>query len=513
MKKDSVQEIIDNATLPQETNKEVVDRLARLDALDYEQCREKEAKKHGFRVSVLDAEVQKKRHVSGVAEKVQSVGPQEADPWHEKVDGHELFNDLTSAFNQYLALQKYQAEALALWSIFSYCIEAGNIAPKLLIYSPEKRCGKTTLLDVLVNIIWKPLPASNISPAVIYRVIESIGGTIVIDEADTFIRNNPEINGIINSGHRKSMAFVLRCDGDDHEPRHFSTWAPNVIAMIGKPQDTIVDRSILIQMKRKKSGALVDRFIPHKAEPELKVLGRKIKRWCDDNFMALSNADPETPEGLNDRAADNWRPLLAIADLIGGACPEIARLAAITLAEDEQDEDNSSIGVMLLGDIKEIFEARKADRISTEDLLFDLHAMEERPWPEWNRGKAITSRQIARHLKPFNVAPDTIRIGYTTKKGYLLEWFGDAFDRYLANLSVTASQPAEIKADSDFSVRNTAHDVTDKNALKPAENRDCYGVTDEEYEERVAIIEHDAGLSRDEAELIAQRGVKNENSR
>lgn len=480
MSKKKIKEIISNAEQPQETIHEAVDRLAQLHPLEYDQCREDEAKNHGVRVSVLDAEVLKKRPASASADEKQITGPQEAAPWHEEVDGLELFNDLVAAFSQYLALQKYQAEALALWSIFSYCIDAGNIAPKLLIYSPEKRCGKTTLLDVLVNIVWKPLPASNISPAVIYRVIESIGGSIIIDEADTFIRNNPEINGIINSGHRRSMAFVLRCDGDDHEPRQFSTWAPNVIAMIGKPQDTIVDRSILIQMRRKKPDDAVQRFIPHKAEPGLKILASKISRWRDDNFMALCNADPETPAGLNDRAADNWRPLLAIADLIGGTCSEAARLAAITLAESEQDEDNASIGVMLLADIKDIFEARKADRISTEDLLFDLHAMEERPWPEWNRGKAITSRQIARHLKPFDVAPRTLRMGYKTQKGYELGQFKDAFDRYLTNLSVTTAQPAETKTCSDIPIRNAGQIVTDKNSPKPVENLGCYGVTDTE---------------------------------
>lgn len=405
------------------------------------------------------------------------LGQQEAEPWHEKVDGLELFNDLVAAFGKYLALQKYQAEALALWSIFSYCIDAANIAPKLLIYSPEKRCGKTTLLDVLVNIVWKPLPASNISPAVIYRVIESIGGTIFFDEADTFIRNNPEIKGIINSGHRRSMAFVLRCDGENHEPRQFSTWAPNIIAMIGKPADTIVDRSILIQMKRKKPGDAVQRFIPHKAEPELKTLASKIARWREDNFMALCGSDPETPAGLNDRAADNWRPLLAIADLIGGDCPETARLAAMSLTESEQDEDNTSIGVMLLADIKDIFEARKTGKISTEDLLFDLHAIEERPWLEWSRGQAITSRQIARHLKPFDVAPRTLRMGYKTQKGYELEQFKDAFDRYLSNLSVTALQLTEIKGFGDTPIRNTGQNVTDKNSPKVAGNQDCYAVT------------------------------------
>src|SRR5690606_12160382 len=114
-------------------------------------------------------------------------------------------------------------EALALWSIFSYGFNASNIAPKLLIHSPEKRCGKTTLLDVLSELVWKPILASNITPAVIFRVIESVGGTIMIDEADTFIRNNSELAGIINSGHRKKHATVWRCDGDKSEPKAFST--------------------------------------------------------------------------------------------------------------------------------------------------------------------------------------------------------------------------------------------------------------------------------------------------
>lgn len=478
MTQEAVKSIIDNAEKQTETIHETTDRLAKLSPLEYDQRREDEAKSLGVRVSTLDAEVKKKRPASDNTDEKKTIGPQEVEPWHEEVDGLKLFNDLVAAFGRYLALQKYQAEALALWSIFSYCIDAGNIAPKLLVYSPEKRCGKTTLLDVLIGLVWKPLPASNISPAVIYRVIEHIGGTIVIDEADTFIRNNPEINGIINSGHRRSMAFVLRCDGDDHEPKQFSTWAPNIIAMIGKPQDTIVDRSILIQMQRKKPGDSVLRFIPHKAEPELKILASKITRWRDDNFTALCNADPETPAGLNDRAADNWRPLLAIADLIGGTCPETARLAAMTLAESEQDEDNASIGVMLLADIKDVFESRKVDKIFTEDLLFDLHAMEERPWPEWNRGKAITSRQMARHLKPFGATPRTIRIDYKTQKGYELERFKDAFDRYLADLSVTTLQPPEIKGYSDIPIRNTEQNVTDENCLKPAETFDCDGVTD-----------------------------------
>ncbi|MCB9973116.1 MAG: DUF3631 domain-containing protein [Rhodospirillales bacterium] len=480
MKREAVKNIINNAETPPETIDQAVDRLAKFPPLEYDQCREDEAKRLKVRVTTLDAEVIKKRPTSGNTNKKQMIGPQEAEPWHEEIDGLELFNDLVTVFKQYLALQKYQAEAMALWSVFSYCIDASNIAPKLLVYSPEKRCGKTTLLDVLIGLVWKPLSTSNITPAAIFRTIEAIGGTIVIDEADTFINESPEINGIINSGHRKSAAYVIRLVGDSHEPKHFSTWAPNIIAMIGKPTDTIVDRSILIQMKRKKPDDSVQRFIPHKAEPELKVLASKIARWRDDNFTSLCDADPETPTGMNDRAADNWRPLLAIADLIGGDCSETARLAAMTLAESEQEEGNTSIGVVLLADIKDVFESGRRERISTEDLLFALHAMEDRPWPEWNRGKPINPRQISTKLKPFGVKSKTLRDGHKTYKGYDLKDFEDVFPRYLSDLSVTASQPNEINDFNGNAIRNTGQNVTDKNNQKPAKNLDCHGVTDTE---------------------------------
>lgn len=351
--------------------------------------------------------------------------------WPEPVDGAVLFEELSDTFRKYLALQPYQAETLALWSIFSYSFNASNIAPKLLIHSPEKRCGKTTLLDVLSELVWKPLLASNITPAVIFRVIENVGGTIMIDEADTFIRDNTELTGIINSGHRKKHAIVWRCDGDKNEPKTFSTWAPTVIAMIGKPKDTIVDRSIIITMRRKTAEEQVSRFIPHKAEAELKVLASKIARWCDDNFDDLCEAEPQMPEGLNDRAADNWRPLLAIADLIGSDCSLLARKASIHLNQREIDEESTSISSLLLSDIYDAFQMEKDNRIATDRLLGCLWSIEDRPWADWNRGRPITAAQIARHLRPFGISPQKMRFGNSTIRGYERQQFEDAFTRYL----------------------------------------------------------------------------------
>ena len=384
----------------------------------------------------------------------QSNEEQIPEVWSESVNGKELYQDLVRCFNQYLALQEFQAEALALWSIFSYCIEANNIAPKLLITSPEKRCGKTTLLDVLAGVTWKPLSASNVTPAVIYRVIEHIGGTLILDEADTFIKNNPELNGIINSGHRKSQAFVLRCDGDQHIPKKFSTWTPCVIAMIGKPTDTLVDRSITIEMKRKTSAEHVDRFSPIRCEEYFKKISSKIARWAEDNIEALKYSEPSMPSELNDRAGDNWRPLFAISDLLGENIKARSRVVAVELSKPQDTEENSSVGVKLLSNIHDMLMATSDSKITTQSILLYLHAIDDGPWAEWNRGRELTAAQLAKHLKPFNIRSKKLRIGSSTLNGYERFDFEDAFLRYLdgtCSTSVPDTMPPNRLNNNDCS--------------------------------------------------------------
>ena len=125
--------------------------------LAYEQVRKDEAEKLGIeRISILDAEIAKACKASDPVNN--AIDEEELEQWPDPVDGRAVFDALVAAFKRYVVLQRYQAETLALWCLFSHTFNAGNIAPKLLIYSPEKRCGKTTLLDVLVNVVWKPCP-------------------------------------------------------------------------------------------------------------------------------------------------------------------------------------------------------------------------------------------------------------------------------------------------------------------------------------------------------------------
>jgi hypothetical protein len=156
----------------------------------------------------------------------------------------------------------------------------------------------------------------------------------------------------------------------------------------------------------------------------------------------LRNAEPEMPAGLNDRAADKWRGLIAIADEIGGQAPELARAAALALSG-AAGEDRDNINEQLLVDIRDVFVEREVDRISTADLLQSLIEMQDHPWATWGRsGKAINAKQLAERLKPFKIYPRELRdhqAGGANLRGYIRRHFEDAFARYLPDLPKKAN--------------------------------------------------------------------------
>jgi putative DNA primase/helicase len=315
---------------------------------------------------------------------------------------------------------------------------------------------------------------SNISPAAIFRTIEAAHPTLLIDEADTFLHGNEEMRGILNSGHDRAGAYVIRTVGEDHQPAKFSTWCPMAVAKIGKLPDTLADRAIPINLKRKAPGEKVERL-------RLDRIGfwdeaRMAARWAQNNEANLQNADPDVPDALNDRAQDNWRPLIAIAEAAGGDWADKARMAALKLSGEQQGDDE--VKTQLLADLRQLFKDRGADKLSSQDICVALAEMEDRPWPEWRHGKAITPAQLGRLLKPFGIAPATIRLDLKTAKGYKRESFKDAFDRYLPPQSVTPSQATEFKGFGPKPKRHTDADVTFPNSPKPTISKGCDGVTD-----------------------------------
>jgi len=424
---------------------EVLVGLAQLSPFDYEREREKEAKSAGVRVSFLDAEVAKKRLEF---ELENSSNLKSIPAWPDDVNGDDLLKEIVSIISSYIILPKGAREALALWILGTFCYDNFRIWPKLLITSPEKRCGKTTLMEMLVELCCKGFSTSNISTAAMYRAIDLWKPTLIIDEADTFIHGNSEMRGIINSGHTKATASVLRVSPGGNGLTQISTWSPMVIGMINRPPDTILDRSIVIQLQRKRVDEKTAK-LPINFDSNSHPLYQKMLRWSSDHHTQLKNHQLQAlPKSQNDRALDNWTPLLSIAEIIGGDWPQKASMtfSLLTLTDDEE-----SIGQLLLSDIKEIFDNQEGKTIFSVDLVRMLSCLEERPWAEWTKNKAITTIALARLLKPFGIKPKQIRVEKINRNGYCYDAFKDAFDRYIVVPDIQISTTLQTSDTNDLS--------------------------------------------------------------
>ena len=395
----------------------------------------------------MDAEIERRRVSTDAADASGSrVELREHEPWPVEVDGAELINDLQTAILRYVALPKNAALATALWILHSHAHDASTISPLLTVISPEKRCGKTTLLEVIARLVPRSLHIANVTSAALFRAIEAWKPTVLIDEADTFLKHSEELRGVVNSGHNRSSAMVLRTVGDEHEPRHFRTWAPKVVAMIGNPAGTIVDRSVILRMRRRTKDQVVASFRADR-DHGLGDLGRRCARWALDNHETLALADPLVPKGLHDRAGDNWRPLFGIAELAGKAELDAATGAALTLT---RPDDEDSRGMLLLEDIRDFFQMNDIARVSSIELSNTLICMDERPWGDLGRGQSLTPHRLAQYLKPFDIKSVRMRFKQQSLNGYKVEFFEDAFNRYLdenVEADPIDSSPIELTPD------------------------------------------------------------------
>jgi len=445
-------------------------RLAKLSRVDYDRQRKAAADALGIRPVTLDAEVAQARGGDELDN-----GPVEVvEPWTEEVDGAVLANTIRKILHRHVLLPDGAAEIVALWCLGSSCYNAFRLFPKLLISSPEKRCGKTTLLEIIEAVCRSAVLASNVTPAVLFRLVDAYKPTLLFDEADRWLKDADELIGIINAGHTRRSAFVWRTVGDEHTPTKFSVWGAMAIAGIKTPADTIVDRSIEIEMRRKAPGERRERLPANLYEACLPIR-QKCARWAIDNLEDLSTADPVVPSVGNDRAEDNWRVLLTIAEAVGwyDTVRDIFKKAYLNRAPDDVAT------TILLADIRDQLKDRA--RIYSDDLVNALTKLDDRPWSEWRQGKPITQNGLARLLKPFKVTSKDLRTGVTVRKGYESADFDDAFLRYLPAAdypTATTLQATEYAASSDFQSATQTEPVADAKAAQASNGAGCSGVAD-----------------------------------
>lgn len=392
------------------------------------------------------------------------------DRWDEVADwygeenaaGDTLLDELRALITTYVVLSdEHSVAAVALWIATSHTLPAHDCAPRLAATSPDKRCGKSRLLDIISGTCHKPLATVNATVPAIFR---SIGGqqppTLLIDEADTIFGNkrlaeqHEDLRALLNAGHQRGRP-ALRCVGPSQIPTEFPTFAMAAVAGIGRLPDTITDRAVNISMRRRHVNEKVAQFRARRDGPVLEGMRARLASWAGDHMDELSKAEPDMP--VEDRAADTWEPLIAVADAAGGHWPETARAAckALVARADTADEEQSD-AVRLLADIRAVFKYREVPFLPSADLVSELRRIEESPWNDYE----LNPSKLAARVKAFGVKPQRNTVG--SIRGYSLEALTDAFKRYLrqdpSDPSETSSEqvkPSDTQKASDTPTRQT----------------------------------------------------------
>ena len=349
------------------------------------------------------------------------------EPWSEAVDGGAVVQDVLSAVERHTVMSPAEQLAVALWVIYSYCYDLWHYSPFLGFQSPTMRCGKSTALGVVGALASKALSIAHVTAAALFRLIDEYTPSLLIDELDRIIHHNKDLHSVLNTAHKRDSAFVPRVVRG--EVVRFNVYGPKAMASIGKLPGTVQDRAIAINLRRKRLDEHVE-LLPSDPVAAYADLRRKIARWVQDNRNAIAHQQPEIPAGLNDRAADNWRPLLAIARALSPYWYGVARRHAVEVSR-AADIESVDPAEQLLRDIKRVFDAaRNVKRLPVSRLHAALVKCESGIWADTRQ--PLSKARLARMLSPFSISSKVVRMGSQVQRVYELGDFADAFSRYCA---------------------------------------------------------------------------------
>lgn len=413
-------------------------KLAELTLLEYERARKEAAEKLGCRPTILDVAVKWERDRGKPADTKGQGRPVEfkaIKPWPNPVHGAALLRALSRYFSLHLVLPPRAHHAIALWAVHCHCFHVFSWTPRLQVKAPTKNAGKSTVISLLRPVVPRAQETESTSEAALFRVVEQAQPTLLMDEADSYVRDNPDVQRMVKAGTMPN-GTALRCVGDSQEVRQFACHAPMALAGIGSLPDPIESRSIKILMRRRLRNEPL-RPMDKLTQTMGERLARKAARWVQDHLGELREARPNMGHLIN-RAADNWRPLFAIADLAGGDWPTLVR-AAERVVGTADDDNAESLGERLLADVRDAFNAWVGEHpnavdheMASAELIRRLVDRDDRPWAEMGKSrKPLTTNALARMLGKLGVHPRKLGPDHDRFRGYRLLDFADAFDRYL----------------------------------------------------------------------------------
>lgn len=352
--------------------------------------------------------------------------------------GAQLLDDVRDFLRRFVVYPDAHAvHAHTLWIAHAWLMDAWESTPRIAFLSPEPGSGKSRALEVTEPLVPRPVHAVNTTSAYLFRKVSDPDGapTILYDEIDTVFgpkaKDNEDIRGMLNAGHRKG-ATAGRCvvRGKIVETEELPAYCAVMLAGLDDLPDTIMSRSVVVRMRRRAPSEIVEPWRPRVNGPDAAKLHDRLVDWSNDVRDLAADTWPEMPSGVEDRAADVWEALLAVADLAGGHWPTTARATAVTLVTASKGRA-PSIGVMLLRDLRTVFNTLAAERLSTESILTELKGMEEAFWGVIRRGEPLDARGLAQRLKRYDICPELQRVDGHVSRGYTRAQLADAWARYL----------------------------------------------------------------------------------
>jgi Protein of unknown function (DUF3631) len=367
------------------------------------------------------------------------VGHPDEDP----SDGAQLLDDIETFLARFIVYPTEHARvAHVLWIAHTWFMDAWESTPRIAFLSPEPGSGKSRALEVTEPLVPRPVHAVNTTPAYLFRKVSDPEGapTILYDEIDTIFglrgaKDNEDIRGMLNAGHRKG-AIAGRCivRGKAVETEELPAYCAVALAGLDDLPDTLMTRSVIIRMRRRSPSELIEPWRLRINGPAAEHLAKRLESWSWAMEDKLGTDWPDMPVGVNDRNADVWEALIAVADVAQGDWPERSRTAAAFHVNDTTGK-SQSLGVTLLRDLRAIFNGH--DKMATEDILAKLVAIEESPWGDL-RGKQLEARGLSMRLGKYGVKPKVLRLDdHTTARGYVTEDLADPWERYLPQVAHT----------------------------------------------------------------------------
>jgi hypothetical protein len=370
----------------------------------------------------------------------------------EPESGATLLSDVSRFLRRFVVFpDEHSLNATTVWVPQTHAIDSFDVTARLHVRSPDKQSGKTRLMEMLALLCRRAELSANMSPSYLFRSVEATCPTLLVDEVDAIFGwkasqkggNHEDLRALLNAGYSRG-ATVGRVEGDGANlvPRQFKIFCPVALAGIGDIPDTLNDRSIPIRMRRRRRGESVERLRRRLVVAEAAGLRRRLEAWAKRNRETLTELVPVMPDNVEDRAADVWEPLVAIADLAGGPWSERVRTACVELNRQKEQADES-LARWLLSDTRDLFDNEKVDRLSSKTLCERLRDIEESPWDGWHKGRGFQPSDLARMLRGFDIRPSVIRMSATeTPRGYLRADFEDAWERYLSVDNKEAPPPS-----------------------------------------------------------------------